>query len=280
MFAKDRLIVPLMTGAANMTISIDRLATVPIEFPSLPEQKRIVELLNEVDQLRLLRSTVDHRVSQLVPGLFHEMFGDSSCVEKTIGQLLDQKWLLIHKDGNHGSLYPRSTDFGKDGVPFLSATCVNDDGTVDHSRVKYLRFEKAEILKHGWIEKNDVLLAHNASVGAVAFYEGEYKRAIIGTSLTAFRANPQQIEPRFLWAALRDRCFQRQLERIMKQALRNQVPITAQRELFLKIPPLPLQSKFVDRLVMVGDLARFQTASRGDLDRLFEAITQDSFNGQ
>src|SRR5262249_14049033 len=32
MFSKDRLIVPLMTGAANMSISIDRLATVPIEF--------------------------------------------------------------------------------------------------------------------------------------------------------------------------------------------------------------------------------------------------------
>src|SRR5437660_3876216 len=37
-FTKDRLIVPLMTGAANMSISLDRLATVPIVFPSLRDQ--------------------------------------------------------------------------------------------------------------------------------------------------------------------------------------------------------------------------------------------------
>jgi type I restriction enzyme S subunit len=51
-FTKDRLIVPLMTGAANMSISIDRLATVPVVFPQLPEQERIVQVLNEADELR------------------------------------------------------------------------------------------------------------------------------------------------------------------------------------------------------------------------------------
>src|SRR6266540_923376 len=39
MWTKDRLIVPLMTGAANMSLSIDRLATVPVEFPALAEQE-------------------------------------------------------------------------------------------------------------------------------------------------------------------------------------------------------------------------------------------------
>ena len=76
MFSKDRLIVPLMTGAANMSISIDRLATVPIVFPSLAEQERIVKLLDEADELRKLRAQADRRTDALIPALFNEMFGD------------------------------------------------------------------------------------------------------------------------------------------------------------------------------------------------------------
>jgi type I restriction enzyme S subunit len=66
-FSKDRLIVPLMTGAANMSISIDRLSTVPVEFPSPAEQERIVKLLEEADELRKLRAQSDRRTATLVP---------------------------------------------------------------------------------------------------------------------------------------------------------------------------------------------------------------------
>ena len=50
-----------MTGAANMSISIDRLATVPVEFPLLTDQERIVKLLDEADELRKLRTQADRR---------------------------------------------------------------------------------------------------------------------------------------------------------------------------------------------------------------------------
>src|SRR5260370_1053061 len=76
MFTKDRLIVPLMTGAANMSISIERLATVPVEFPELAEQERIVKLLDEVDELRNLHAQADRRTSDLIPALFNEIFVD------------------------------------------------------------------------------------------------------------------------------------------------------------------------------------------------------------
>src|SRR5260370_920227 len=55
MFTKDRLVVPLMTGAANMSISIDRLATIPVEFPPFADQERIVKLLDKADQRPKLR---------------------------------------------------------------------------------------------------------------------------------------------------------------------------------------------------------------------------------
>ena len=44
--------------------------------PPLAEQERIVKLLDEADELRKLRAQADRRTADLIPALFHEMFGD------------------------------------------------------------------------------------------------------------------------------------------------------------------------------------------------------------
>ena len=43
-FYKDQLIVPLQFGATNMSITVERLATVPVWFPALQEQEQILSL--------------------------------------------------------------------------------------------------------------------------------------------------------------------------------------------------------------------------------------------
>jgi type I restriction enzyme, S subunit len=266
------------TTARRRSLPNDVFLSLSVPVPSLAEQVRIMKLLDEADELRKLRAQADRRTAALIPALFYEMFAKAKFTEKTIGEYLEEGWLLLHKDGNHGSLYPRASDFGDEGIPFLSATCVTDEGAIEHSEVKRLSEEKSKQLRHGWLERDDVLLAHNATVGKVGYYEGEYDRALIGTSLTAFRVNPVHIDSHFLWAALRDEFFQRQLERIMKQALRNQVPITAQRELLLRIPSLPLQKKFAQRVSEFRELEAAQAASRQHVEHLFQSMLHRAFN--
>jgi type I restriction enzyme S subunit len=239
-----------------------------------------VKLLDEADGLRKLRTQAYRRIADLIPSIFHDMFANTPFEEKNIGWFLAKGWLILHKDGNHGSLYPRANDFGDEGVPFLSASCITAEGSIDHSAVKRLSVEKAKLLRHGWLERDDVLLAHNATVGKVGFYAGDYDRALIGTSLTSFRVNPERIDSRFLWASLRDKYFQQQLERIMKQALRNQVPITAQRELFLRIPPLPLQKEFARRVDLTLKMTSCQVANSRRLDDLFHSLSHRAFAGE
>ena len=47
-----------------------------IPVPPLAEQKRIVWLLDEADAIRKLRAQADQRTADLIPAIFHEMFGD------------------------------------------------------------------------------------------------------------------------------------------------------------------------------------------------------------
>jgi type I restriction enzyme, S subunit len=207
------------------------------------------------------------------------MFSGLNLPKKTIGDLLDSGALLLHKDGNHGSLYPRADDFGDEGVPFLSAKALTDDGLIDNTLVEKLKEDKATRLKIGWIAKEDVLLAHNASVGKVAFYDGRFEKALIGTSLTAFRPNPEALDSRYLAAALRSPMFQHQLEKNMGQTTRNQVPITAQRKLVIVLPPLVLQQEFSRRVTVVEKLKAVHKASLAKLDELFASLQYRAFRG-
>jgi type I restriction enzyme S subunit len=274
----QRQILSNFRGAAIGGIAQDFVCKVHIPLAPLAEQERIVKMLDEADELRKLRAQADRRTIALIPALFNEMFAKAKFTEKTVGEYLEDGWLLLHKDGNHGSLYPRASDFGNEGIPFLTATCVTEKGAIQHSEVKRLSENKSKQLRHGWLERDDVLLAHNATVGKVGYYEGDYDRALIGTSLTTFRVNPERIDSRFLWAALRDEFFQHQLERIMKQALRNQVPITAQRELLLRVPHLTLQKEFAQRVSEIRELEAAQAASCQRVEHLFQSMLHRAFN--
>jgi type I restriction enzyme S subunit len=72
---KDQLLVPLMTGAANMSFTVHRLSSVPIFFPRVEEQHRILTMLDEADAIWRLRKEAEEASSHLIPGTFKQMFG-------------------------------------------------------------------------------------------------------------------------------------------------------------------------------------------------------------
>jgi type I restriction enzyme S subunit len=113
----------------------------------------------------------------------------------------------------------------------------------------------------------------------VALYDGRFGRALIGTSLTAFRPNQESLKPIFLAAALRAKDFQVQLERNMGQTTRNQVPITAQRELFLPTPPISLQQTFSTRIQAAEALKATHRTALAELDTLFASLQHRAFSG-
>lgn len=261
-------------GLRRITISL------PVDskgIPDIHEQERIVALLENAEELKRKRAEANQRMNELIPSLFYETLSKTDYDEKTIGELLEINWLLLHKDGNHGSLYPRSNDFGTEGVAFLSAVCITEEGVIDQSKVKRLSELKATQLRHGWLERGDILLAHNATVGRVGYYDGEFDRALIGTSLTAFRANSDRINPRFLWVALRSEFFQLQLARVMEQGLRNQVPITMQRKLMVRIPPMSIQNQLADDIKIIIDYVTKQKESAANIEALFLSLLSRAF---
>jgi type I restriction enzyme S subunit len=281
-YACNRLERQLEASSASTTLSIvnkSKFCELIIPVPPLDEQRRIAALLDRADELRRKRKRAFDLLDSLSQSIFLEMFG-SLAQASSVSELLKGGLLLLHKDGNHGSNYPRADEFGDDGIPFLSAKSIDDEGVVDASQIQYLRTSKAESLKIGWIEAGDVLLAHNASVGKVALYQGEYARALIGTSLTCYRPNPERLSPQYLMSALRSQYFQSQLTKSMGQTTRNQVPITAQRDLKIPVPAIEQQREYSDVAASQAGQAVRLKKHMVSLESLFSSLQQRAFSGQ
>lgn len=194
----------------------------------------------------------------------------------TIGELIKNGTILGHKDGNFGSYYPKITDFGDVGVPLITAKVINN-GRINFSEAQKLSFEKANSLPFGFIEENDVLLSHNATVGRVAIVPRLEGRVLIGTSLTYFRVNKERLLPHYLGAFFESRDFQNQLEAVMGLSTRNQVPITAQRLLTIVVPPLAVQSEIANCIQALDNRINLLRETNATLEAIAQALFKSWF---
>ena len=179
---------------------------------------------------------------------FPEFSGDWNRVK--IQKLLDDKSIISHLDGNHGALYPRSEEFTKEGVPYVTA---NDfiNGKVDLKKCKCLPVERASQFKKGIAHNGDVLFAHNATVGPVALLETDLEYVVLSTTATYYRCDNNTLINKYLKVYLTSNDFVRQYSRVMSQSTRNQVPITTQRLFYINLPDKPEQQKIAAFLTAV-----------------------------
>ncbi len=274
MFTKDRLVVPLMTGAANMSISIDRLATIPVEFPPFADQERIVKLLDEADELRKLRAQADRRTVELIPALFHEMFG--APVENPEGypiQLLEQVCTRI-TDGTH-----QPPPFTDNGIPFLFVRNIVS-GSIDFDTEKFITEETfAELTRRVKPERGDILYSTVGSYGVAVQVETDRKFAF-QRHIGHLKPNCKQIDSGFLAAQLNTPSLKSQADQRARGIAQKTVNLAEIRKFKVLVPPLPLQKEFAKRVTEIRELETGQATSRERLDALFQSMLHRAFRGE
>lgn len=173
--------------------------------------------------------------------------------EIKIQKLLDKGLLIDHLDGNHGELYPSAEEFSDEGVPYVSANNFSN-GVVDLEGCKKLPEARAKQFKKGIARNDDVIFAHNATVGPVALLKTDLDYVILGTTATYYRCDNDKLLNHYLLYAMQSNFFVKQYSKVMFQSTRSQVPITAQRKLSLLIPSFPEQ-KAIAQVLSTADSA-------------------------
>lgn len=258
------------SGSVNKFTSWTKLANYEFLLPPKDQQAELAELLWAMDfevesKISLMNTTTAFVESKLKALLMGEVQttrretklgpinADWEC--HTLETLIKRETISSHLDGNHGSYYPRSEEFVDNGVPYVSANCI-DENEISLANAKYLTEDRAATIKKGVALNGDILLAHNATVGPVAKLQTKLEKVILGTSLTYYRVNENKMNSDYLFYFMKSRLFQAQLEKVMSQSTRNQVPITTQRSLLFIVPPISTQNHLVSELNRIDHLRK------------------------
>ena len=210
------------------------------------------------------------------PKLRFKEFNDEWNIAK-IQQLLDNRAIISHLDGNHGTLYPRSQEFVSVGVPYITANDFST-GKVDTITCKKLTPERASQFKKGVAINGDVLFAHNATVGPVALLKTTEPFVILSTTATYFRTNNSILLNTFLKTVLEAPYFVKQYTPIMKQTTRNQVPLLTQRKLNIAFPSITEQTKIAEFLSKVDEVIAEREEEVKDLEQQKKGLMQKIFS--
>jgi type I restriction enzyme S subunit len=288
---------PLCQKGAKNTLQITNTTFLSgrLPLPTEPaEQQKIAECLSSVDELMAAQARKVDALKTHKKGLMQQLFpreGETQprlrfpefqnageWARMSIQEMIDQRFIVGHLDGNHGELYPKAEEFSqnKEGIPYITA---NDfmNGSVEFSRCKRLPIERARLFKKGVAKDGDILFAHNATVGPVAKLNTTEEFVILSTTATYFRCNDKHLSNDFLQAALSSPDFVAQYSRVMSQSTRNQVPITTQRKLELHVPKPPEQERIaacmssLDALITAETqkLEALKTHKKGLMQQLF-----------
>lgn len=137
-------------GGSLLRARPTEVAKILVPVPPLAEQVRIVRILDEAEELRRLRREADRRTADLIPALFHEMFGDPAANPKDWRRIRLRDLSAKYSDGPFGSNL-KSSHYVPDGVRVIrlqniGVGCLIDDDKAFISQEHFVFLKRHECL--------------------------------------------------------------------------------------------------------------------------------------
>ena len=261
-------------GANIKNIKKSALEDFEISLPSLPEQRRIVDLLSRAEGIVRLRREAEKKAAELIPALFLDMFGDPATNPKgwpvtTVGDVLAA--------ADYGSSSKASSD--GDGLPMIRMGNVTYEGNLDLADLKYVDLPAEEVERYS-LQKGDILFNRTNSkelVGKTGLWDGSCA-AIVASYFIRLRVKRSVASPHYLWAFLNAAHMKRVIFDTARGAIgQSNINSKELKAFLLPVPPLPLQEQFALRCADVSGIVVQQSAATGKAQEAFDALLTETF---
>jgi len=275
------LMAQTYVGGANNAVlgkllNKSKVCGIQIPVPrSMEEQEHIVRILDNADELRKLRAEADKRTTDLIPAIFHEMFGDPETNPK--GWATDLLGNLV--ETLSGGTPPKERDeFWGGDIPWVSPKDM---------KPKIIRDSKDHISQIA-LQKTTLKIIPKNSVLIVV-------RGMILAHTVPIRVNEDPVTiNQDMKALLPDSRIQPHFLRWMLQGLHNEIlsevstashgtkKLDTARLLSQNIflPPPMLQQDFLNRVEKLEELEGYQAKVQHRLDDLFRSLLHRAFAGE
>ncbi len=262
-------------GATVKGLTIGDYQKLNISLPSPQEQQRIVKLLDEADELRKLRAQADQRTDDLIPSLFHEIFGD---LETNVNNWTRSPLGKLATRVNVGYVGPTSKWYRNEGVPFLRTQNVGNLA-IRRDEIKHIAPEFHNQIRKSQLKTGDIIISRvisdeiNCAIVPPEFEGANCANIVIVTP-------GPQLDSYFLAILILAAGSQNKLVGVSVGSAQSVVNTGSFKKWVIPVPPLALQKEFASRVAEIRAIQSEQAASRRSLNKLFSSLLDRAFKGE
>jgi type I restriction enzyme S subunit len=242
-----------------------------IPLPPLTEQQRIVEILQEAEEIRRLRGEVEAKTSELIPAIFADTFGDLYFVKSpfpvqllsSIGEL--DRGRSKHRPRDEASLYGGP-------YPFLQTGDVAQaNGWITTYTQTYSErgLEQSRLWPKGTLA---ITIAANIGLTAILTFDACFPDSVVG-----FTPHSGISVEYVRWWLLG---YQKKLEIQAPQGAQKNINLEVLRSIQIPVPPTDLQMKFQAAILNLRGQIDASSTGAKSLASLFASLTAHAFSGE
>lgn len=244
-----------------------------VPLPSLSEQRRIAEILDQAAALRKRRAEADAKAARILPALFYKMFGDPvsnlkawpirqfhEIADSRLGKMLDAK----QQTGEHCRPYLRNANVQWDRLDLREVFEMD----FDHDDRQEFR-----------LRKGDLLICEGGEVGRCAIWDEELPECYFQKALHRVRPKERESTSEYLLYLSMSLASRGALRESTSQVTIAHLTGVKLKHMRIPVPPFELQKRF-STLVEDQKSAWLCLIKRcGHIDTLFNALLHRAFAG-
>jgi type I restriction enzyme, S subunit len=264
------------SGATVKNLNIDLVKGVKIGLPPLAEQRRIAEVLDKAEALRVKRRAALAKLDTLTQAMFLDTFGDPVSNPRDWPEV---RFEAICARVTVGIVVKPASYYVSDGVPALRSLNIKPGRIVLEQLVYFAVADNETKLAKTRLRAGDLVLVRSGQPGTAAVVP----RSLDGANaIDLLIATPLQerVDVAFLCQFFNSKGGRELVLSKQRGQVQKHLNVGSLNNAQIPLPPIQLQREFARRVKAADDLKAKYGASLTELDTLFASLQHRAFRGE
>lgn len=267
-------------GGGQPNISATILKEIKIPLPSLPDQIRIAEILNQAENLITQRKESIALLDELLKSSFLKMFiysnENKNWLFTEVKNTVEKQKNAI-KAGPFGSSLKKEFYVKKGYKIYGQEQVIKDDLNFGNYYINEDLYKKLESCK---IKEGDILISLVGTYGKISVVPKKYEQGIINPRLMKISFDKNIINPIYFKNLFKSDYLLQQLSKLSRGGTMDIINSGIVKEIKVPVPPIELQNKFATIVQKVEVLKNEYQASLRELENMYGVLSQKAFKGE
>ncbi|MFI5808564.1 restriction endonuclease subunit S [Streptomyces sp. NPDC051561] len=260
-------------GARNhglLNVGIEDFFDLPLKLPSLQEQQRIAEVLNEIGHNKRHHQRVTSKLTSLRSDLIRHATSNNGDRQQST---LDELTTVIVDGVHHTPTYRES------GVPFVTVENLTRGTGISMDPVRYISEEDhAEFSRRTEPSAGDILVSKDGTLGVARVVPEHLKKFSIFVSVALIRTDPHLLDPRYGCMFFESPQFFTQLRKLSSGTGLNHIHLQDFRKFLLSVPDIPTQKAWSVKLAAANEAINKEQEALRKVDKIGRSLMRDLFS--